>query len=118
MRTTAGTRRAGGRPMRQETVDEKTIWLAAFLCMPCWRAAFRMASDRMKKDAGYDASEALQEAGTIPIAERSRIMVQFAHMCRELNPVLALAFEMLALRTTDDAMMIHSAVACANGLLC
>ena len=104
--------------MRQETVDEKTLWLAAFLCMPRWRAAFRMASDRMKKDAGYDASEALQEAGTIPIAERSRIMIQFAHMCRELNPVLALAFEMLALRTTDDAKMIHSAVTGANGLLC
>lgn len=104
--------------MRQETVGEKILWLAGLICMPRWKAAFRSASDRAKKRAGYDAGAALREAGDVSKSERFRIMGSFAAQFRDQDPVLALAFEMLALRTTDAPAVIHAAVSGANGLLC
>jgi ATP-dependent Lon protease len=101
--------------MREETVDERILWLAAFLCMPRWRAALRFASDRTKKVAGFYAANLLESAGTIQIDERSRTAAGFAK--RVKDPVLRVAWDLLALRTADGQIMIHSAVAGAVGLL-
>ena len=104
--------------MSGDDVDARINWLAGMISMPRWQAALRAASEQTTKFAGYDASAALNDAGSIPIAERSRIVAQFAVQFRELDPVLALAFELLALRTTDAPAVIHAAVAGATGLLC
>ncbi|MEH2499574.1 ATP-dependent Lon protease [Bradyrhizobium sp. AZCC 1678] len=96
-------------------VDRRILWLAGWLCLPTWRAAFRMASDRTRQVAGFDAVGELEAAGTI--LERIRIVSGFAQRVRVADPVLSCAFELLALRTTDDQSVIHAAVAGALGVL-
>lgn len=101
----------------KEAVDARILWLARVLCMPRWRAAARMVSDRAKRVAGFDAVELMQNAGTVPIADRNQKLFNFAERVRSDDPVLALAFELLALCTDDAAVVIHAAVAGAVALL-
>jgi ATP-dependent Lon protease len=98
-------------------VDARIMLLAGWLCLPRWQAAFRMASDRVRKVVGFHAGDVLQAAGTAPIEERSGILTGVAERVRSSDPVLSCAFEMLALRTTDDQAVIHAAVAGALGVL-
>ena len=96
-------------------VDARILWLAGVICIPTWRAAFRAASDRTLRLAGFDAFVELQAAGTIHIGEQSRIVFGFAD--RANDPMLRAAWQMLALHP-DDGMGIHAVVAGVNGLLC
>jgi ATP-dependent Lon protease len=98
-------------------VDERIHWLATVICRPTWRDAARAVCERAKATAGFDAAELLQRAGTVLIDDRNDRLRGFAGRVRAKDPVLCLAFELIALSTDDAAATMHI-VAGAIGLLC
>jgi hypothetical protein len=100
-----------------ESVDDRFMWLATVICRPTWRDAARAVTDRAKTSADFDAADELQLAGTITIDDRNDRLRGFAARVRATDPVLCLAFELIALSTDDSAATTHI-VAGAIGLLC
>ncbi|MEH2596270.1 hypothetical protein V1278_003183 [Bradyrhizobium sp. AZCC 1577] len=96
-------------------VDARIMLLAGWLCLPTWRAAFRMASDRTRQVVGFDAVGELEAAVTI--LDRIHTLSGFAQRVRVADPVLSCAWKLLALRPTDDQSVIHAAVAGAIGVV-
>lgn len=104
--------------MREESAHERILGLAATLCMPRWRAAARMVIARTAMVVGFDADAMLKaDWTTMPLEGRSKMAAGFAERVRGIDPVLSVAWKLLALRTTDSPTVIHAAVAGATGLL-
>jgi hypothetical protein len=110
------SRLAGGRAMTG-SADDRIMWLAGLLCRPTRREAAHAVTVRAKATAGFDAAGLLQNAGTILIDDRNERLREFGNRVRATDPVLALAFEMIALSTDDSAATAHI-VPGAIGLLC
>jgi ATP-dependent Lon protease len=92
-------------------VDEQILWLAGVICMPTRRAAIRAVFDQIKKIRGFTTGGMHWRPGA------SNIFRAFAERVRSMNPVLATAFDLIALRPKDAATTTNI-VAGANGLLC
>jgi hypothetical protein len=99
------------------SADDRIMWLAGLLCRPTRREAAHAVTVRAKATAGFDAAELLQNAGTILIDDRNERLREFGNRVRATDPVLALAFKMIALSTDDSAATAHI-VPGAIGLLC
>jgi hypothetical protein len=91
-------------------VDDRIMWLASVICTPTRRDAARAAFDQIRKIDGFSAA-GMPKRGTNDIFRAT------AERVRPTDPVLALAFELLALSTDDVAAVTHI-VAGAHGLLC
>jgi hypothetical protein len=79
--------------------------------MPTMRDAVRAVFDQIKKIGGFSA-------GDMPARGTGAIFRGFAERVRLMDPVLALAFDLIALSPDDDAAATANIVAGANGLLC
>jgi ATP-dependent Lon protease len=97
-------------------VDARIRWLAGLICRPQWKPAASMASYLTKKVAGFDAMAELKSAGIVSVDEHSRLIRGVSD--RVQDPVVRVAWQLLALRISDAPTMIHSVVSGAIGLLC
>src|ERR1700722_15671883 len=97
-----------------ESVDDRIMWLANnVICMPTRRDATRAAFDKIIAIGHFRAAD----MPTLPCTDS--IPSGFAEWARRHDhPVLALAFDLVALSTDDDAAAVSHLVAGANGLLC
>jgi hypothetical protein len=88
--------------------DDRIMWLAGLLCRPTRREAAHAVTIRAIATAGFDAAGLLQNAGTLLIDDRNERLREFGNRVRATDPVLALAFEMVALGTDDSAATASS----------
>jgi hypothetical protein len=94
-------------------VDERIMWLATVICMPTRRDAVRAAFDRIIAIGRFRAVDMPR----LPCTDHfPRGFAEWAR--RHDHPVLALAFDLVALSPDDASAVIHSAVSGAIGLLC
>jgi len=97
--------------------DDKIRWLSAVLSRPTWRSAFAEAQRKTRRSSGFNAAAELQRAGTITIGDRAKILMGFSNRVRADDPVLSLAWQLLALRPSDDEVVVRAVVDGAFGLL-